>query len=395
MKTINLDHAAAAHLEEEVVQAMISFFGEHYGNPSSGHDLGRRPKEALEEARAAVARLVGAEPREVIFTASASEANNLAIKGLLAGRKKEGGKIISSAVEHFSILNPLRSLEKSGYRVQLLPVDGDGLVSVDALREAMDENTALVTIQAANPEIGTVQRLAALAAAAGDEGVPFHTDAAAAAGWLPLEMQNWGINLLTIASDQLGGPRGAAALVISRGTRVMPQVEGGVQERGLRAGSENVPALAGFGTAARLSFQRMGEDGPRLAALRDDLKDRLFARLPHLYLNGHPEHRLPRNLNLSVRFVEGEALLMRLNMAGIYVSSGSTCSSAALKSSHVLAAIGRPPELAQGSLQFTLGRDFSADDIDYVAEKLGEAAETLRQMSPLYHKYLKEEKSNA
>lgn len=395
MKTINLDNAAASPLDPVVLEAMLPFFTEHYGNPSSGHELGSIPRKALEEARASVARLINAEPREIIFTASASESNNLAIKGLVAANRGKGNQIISSVVEHFSVLNQLKTLEKEGFTVTLLPVDKYGLVNPDQLAEAITDQTILVSIQAANPEIGTIQPLADLIKVTESKGVPFHTDAAAAAGWIKLDVKENGVGLLSLAGDQFGGPKGSAALYVSQKTRIRPLIEGGVQERGLRAGTENVPALVGLGMAAKLASETMAERVESYSTLRDKLKESLLKNVPHLHLNGHPQQRLPHNLNLSVEFVEGEALLLRLNMAGIYVSSGSSCTSQALKSSHVLAAIGLPPELAQGSLLLSLGRQNSVEEIAYITEQLSIVADLLRKMSPLYHQYLKEVQNNA
>ncbi len=395
MKTINLDYAAAAPLDKEVIDAMIPFYTEHYGNPSSGHSLGDKAAEAVEEARKNVAALIGADSKNIIFTGSASEANNLAIKGLVKAGKKKGDHIIASAVEHFSILNQLKSLQKEGYKITLLPVDKYGTVSPEQLAEAITDQTILVSIQTANPEIGTIQPLQRLAAVARENEVPFHTDAAAAAGWIELDVDKLGVDLLTLAGDQFYGPKGAAALYVRRGIRLMPLVEGGIQEKGLRAGTENVPAVVGFGEAAKKAAKTLPERSEQAAKMRDQLKESLFKNIEHLQLNGHPENRLPRNLNISVSFVEGEALLMRLQMSGIYVSSGSSCASQALKSSHVLTAIGVPPELAQGSLQLTLGPDSKIEDIPYITEQLGEIATLLRNMSPLYHQYLKEGNKNA
>lgn len=395
MTEINLDYAAAAPLDKRVLDKMIPFFTEHYGNPSSGHTLGEKPKAAIEDAREAVASLIGAEAKNVIFTASASEANNLVIKGLVKAGKKKGNHLIASSIEHFSVLNQLKTLEKEGYRVTLLPVDKYGTVNPNDLEAAIDDQTILISIQAANSEIGTIQPIEELSAIARERDIPFHTDAAAAAGWIELDVEKMGIDLLTLAGDQFYGPKGSAALFVRRGIRLMPQVEGGIQERGLRAGTENVPAIVGLGEAAKIAKETMPERAGKLAAIRDQLKESLIEAVPNLHLNGHPEQRLPHNLNVSVEFVEGEALLMRLQMAGIYVSSGSSCTSQALKSSHVLSAIGRPPELAQGSLQLTLGPGSSAEDIPYITEQLSEIAVLLRNMSPLYHQHLKEEKTNA
>ncbi len=395
MKKINLDNAAASPLEPAVLEAMLPFFTEHYGNPSSGHELGNVPRKALEEARASVARLINAEPREIIFTASASESNNLAIKGLVAANRSKGNHIISSVLEHFSVLNQLKTLEKEGFAITLLPVDKYGLVDSDQLDQAITDKTILVSIQAANPEIGTIQPLVDLVKVAESKGVPFHTDAAAAVGWIKLDVKESGVALLSLAGDQFYGPKGSAALYVSKKTRIRTLIEGGIQERGLRAGTENVPALVGLGMAAKLASESMEERVQATRALRDQLIESLLKNIPHLHLNGHPVQRLPHNLNLSVEFVEGEALLLRMNMAGIYVSSGSSCTSQALKSSHVLSAIGLPPELAQGSLLFTLGLQNSAAEIPYITEQLAAVADLLRKMSPLYHQYLKEVQNNA
>jgi cysteine desulfurase len=395
MKTINLDYAAAAPVEPAVLEYMLPYFKEYYGNPSSGHSLGERPRKALEEAREKVGILLEAEPKNIIFTASASESNNLAIKGLAASAKNKGNHIISSTIEHFSILNQLKTLQKNGYEVTLIPVDNHGFISLDKLAEAIKDETILISIQTANPEIGTIQPVEKIAAIAREKGITFHTDATAAAGWIPLSVEKMGVDLLTLAGDQFYGPKGTGALFIRRGVRLSPLIEGGIQERGLRAGTENVALIAGMGEAARIASENIEQNSKVVAALRDKLKESLLANVPYLHLNGHPEQRVPRNLNLSVEFVEGEALLMRLNMAGIHVSSGSSCTSQALKSSHVLSAIGVPPELAQGSLLFTLGKENIADDIPYITEQLGQVAGLLRNMSPLYHQYLKEAEKNA
>jgi cysteine desulfurase len=392
MREINLDYGAATPVDPAVLQAMQPFFLEHYGNPTSFHNLGERPRQALAEARENVAGLLGAGAEEIIFTSSASEANNMALKGLAAARRNKGNHIITSAIDHFSVLNPLRTLERAGFTVTQLPVDQFGLVDPEQLRQAITGETIFISIQAANPEIGTLQLLSQLVAVAREKGIPFHTDATAAAGFVPLDVGETGVDLLTLAGDQLYGPKGSAALYVRRGTRLLPLLEGGIQEKGRRAGTENVPAIVGLGEAARLAREGLAERSSRYSALRDNLQEKLFAAVPHLHLNGHPHMRLPHNLHLSVEFVEGEALLMHLNMAGIYVSSGSTCTSQALKSSHVLQAVGLVPELAQGSLLFTLGPDSSADDAPYVAEQLSRIAELLRRMSPLYQKYLKEGK---
>jgi cysteine desulfurase len=392
MVKINLDYGAATPVDPAVLKAIYPFFAEHYGNPNSIHDLGERPCLALEEAREKVAALLGAGSDEIIFTSCASEANNTALKGLAAARKSKGNHMITGAIEHYSVLNPLRTLAKSGFKLTILPVDRYGLVDPEHLREAITTETIFISIQAANPEIGTLQPLARLTAVARERGIPFHTDATAAAGFIPLDVRELGVDLLTLAGDQFYAPKGSAALYVRRGIRLLPLLEGGIQENSRRAGTENVPALVGLGEAAALARERLAQHSSKLAALRDGLRENLFAAVPHLHLNGHPWLRLPHNLNISVEFVEGEALLMHLNMAGIYAASGSTCTSRALKSSHVLKAVGLAPELAQGSLLFTLGPESKAEDAPYVAEQLSRIAALLRRMSPLYQKYMKEGK---
>ena len=395
MKKINLDYTAAAPVDKEVLEKMIPFFSEYYGNPSSGHSLGEIPRKALQEARENVSGLIGADPAAIIFTASASEANNLAVKGFAKANMKKGKHIVTSSVEHFSILNQLKTLKKEGFSVTELPVDNYGLVNPADLAEAITDQTILVSIQAANPEIGTIQPIKELVAVAKERDVVFHTDAAAAVGWIPIDVQKLGVDMLSLAGDQFYGPKGSGALFVKRGVRVMPLIEGGIQEKGLRAGTENVALVAGLGEAARIAAEQLEERAEKAAAFRDRLKESLFNSIPHLQLNGHPEKRVPRNLNISVSFVEGEALLMRLDMAGINVSSGSSCTSQALKSSHVLTALGVPPELAQGSLQLTAGPDNKIEDIPYITEQLADVASILRNMSPLYHQYMKEAKQNA
>lgn len=390
---INLDYGAAAPLDPDVVAAMLPYLTEHYGNPSSGHSLAEEPRRALAEARQAVAGLIGAPPERLVFAASGSEANNLAIKGVAA--RTPGGHIVTSAIEHYSVLNPIRTLQKLGYEATFLPVDQQGRVDPATLADAIRPDTILVSIAAANPEIGTIQDLAALAGVAARRKVPFHTDGVAAAGWIPLAVREMGIGLCSVAGDQFYGPKGTGALYVAPGIPLAPLVEGGIQERGLRAGTENVPALVGMGAAARKAAADRSGRAARVAGIRDALREALFAGIPYLHLNGHPTDRLPHNLHVSVEFVEGEALFMHLDMAGILVSSGSSCASQALKSSQVLAGIGVGPELAQGSLQFTLGRDSDPGDVPRVAEELRRIAALLRQMSPLYRDYLRKGGSDA
>ena len=392
MRHIDLDRGAARPLAPAVLNAMLPFFTQHYGNASSFHALGEEPRRAVDAARNEIAGLIAATAGEVVLTSCASESNNHVIKGVASARRKQGNHIIASAIEHFSVLNPLRTLSKAGFNVTLLPVNEYGQVDPGELEAVITSDTILISIMTANPEIGTIQPIKQLTEVARSHGIPFHSDATAAAGWIPLDVKDMGVDFLSLAGDQLGGPKGSGALYVRRGTRLLPLLEGGTQEAGLRAGTENVPAIVGFGKAARLAQASLAERAHHVSQLRDSLKESLFGTIDHLHLNGHPIERLPHNLHFSVEFVEGEALLLHLNMAGIYVSSGSSCSSQALKSSHVLAAIGLSAALAQGSLLLTVDEDSRAEDIPYICQELGRITQLLRNMSPLYSEWLREGK---
>ena len=303
MKAINLDNGAATPVAPSVLEAMMPYFREYYGNPSSGNDLGNTPGKALTEAREKVAGLIGSSPGEIIFTSGASEANNLALKGVAAAQKKKGKHIITSAIEHFSVLNPLKTLEKEGYSVTYLPVNNYGLIDPEQLQEAISPETVLISIMTANPEIGTIQPVEEMAQIAKDKEVIFHTDATAAAGFMPLDVKKLKVDLLSLAGDQLYGPKGSGALFVRRGVRFLPLIEGGIQEGGRRAGTENVPAIVGLGEAALLAREAMNQRLDNIRAIRESLREQLFARINHLHLNGHPEKRLPQNLHISVEFV--------------------------------------------------------------------------------------------
>ncbi len=389
MSAVYLDHYAATRPLPEAVDAMLVYLREDFGNASSLHEWGDRARLAVEDARAKVKRLVGAEGGELIFTANGTEANNLAVKGIARAQAKKGKHLIVSSIEHFSVLHAARTLEKEGYEVTLLPVDGFGLVDPDDVQRNLRPDTILISVMTANGEVGTIEPVRDIAAIAREAGVPFHTDAVAAAGWLPIEADAWGVDAISIASDIFYGPKGAGALWVRKGVRVIPQMEGGVQEDGRRAGTENVPAIVGMGVAAEIAVRDMGERVSQLAALRDDLIARLPEAVDRVYLSGHPAERLPWNASFLVEFIEGEGMLLFLNNLGVAVSSGSACTSRALKSSHVLDAMGVPAELAQGSLLFSFGIDNRPEDVDYVIEKLPPIVERLRQMSPLYDKFLK------
>ncbi|OFW56502.1 MAG: cysteine desulfurase NifS [Candidatus Solincola sediminis] len=390
MRAVYLDHYAASPLPEEVQESMLPFLAGSFGNPSSLHRWGDDAKTAVEESREKVAALIGANPEEIIFTSNGTEANNLAIKGMIAGSRRKGKHIVISGIEHFSVMNPAKSLEKQGYDLVTVPADEYGVVDLDELAAALDDETALLSIMTANGEIGTIQPIREIAAIAMEKGVPFHTDAIAAAGHIPIDIAALGVQAMSIASDGMYGPKGAGALWIKKGIRLIPLLDGGVQEGGRRGGTENVAAIVGMGTAAQLARERMGERSEYLRGLRDALIVGLPDRLEHINLTGHLKQRLPWNASFVVEFIEGEGMLLFLDAQGVAVSSGSACTSRALKGSHVLAACGIPPERAQGSILFSFGPENNMEDVEYVLDVFPPIVERLRQMSPLYAKFMKE-----
>ena len=388
MKEIYFDHAAARPLLPEVVEAMLPYLKEHWGNPLSLHRFGERPREAMEKARAQVADLIVARPREIYFTASGSEANNMAIKGAALMNRKQGQHVVISAIEHHSVLNSAKTLEKLGFEVTVVPVDEHGLVNPGDVAAVVREDTILVSVMHANNEIGTIEPIAEIAQAVRERGTrqfPYiHTDAVATVGMLPVDVKELGVDLLSLAGNQFYGPQGAGALFVRKGVRVMPFIDGGIQEGGRRAGTENVAAIVGLGVAAELAKAQREGRARYLIPLRDRLIERLTTEGDHIYLTGHPTLRLPGHISICVEFIEGESMLLSLSMKGIAVSSGSTCTSRALKASHVLTAIGVPAALAQGSLVFSMGQGNTMEDVDYVMEVLPPIIQRLRQMSPLY-----------
>lgn len=390
MREVYLDNYAASPVLPEAREAMLPFLSERYGNPSSLHGRGDAAREAVEEARERVAALIGAAPEEIIFTANGTEANNLAVKGIVAGSRRKGKHIVVSAVEHFSVLHAARSLEKQGYELDLVPVDEHGRIDLDELRALIREDTVLVSVMLANGEVGTIQPVAEAARLAAEKEVPFHTDAVAAAAHVPIDVSELGVQALSLSSDLLYGPQGAGALWVKRGLRLIPLLDGGVQEGGRRGGTENVPGIVGMGVAAHAARERMAERSSYLRGLRDALIERLPRHVEHVHLTGHPVERLPWNASFVVEFIEGEGMLLFLDQQGVAVSSGSACTSRALKGSHVLAAMGVPPERAQGSILFSFAPQNTMQDVDYVLEVFPPIVERLRQMSPLYAKYLKE-----
>jgi cysteine desulfurase len=391
MRNVYLDHAATTPVHPKVLEDMLPYFSSKFGNPSNLHDIGREAKNAVEEARAKTAALIGAKPEEIYFTSSGAESNNFALKGIVQANSQKGRHIIVSQIEHFSVLHPAKTLEKAGFTVTYLPTDKEGLVNPDDVARAITKETVLVSIMHANNEIGTIEPIEEISKITKEKGVLFHTDAVATVGWIPVNVQALGVDALSLSGHQFYGPKGAAALYVRKGVRIKPQLEGGIQEDGRRAGTENVPALVGLGKAAELAAADVQHRMSYLAPLRDRLQKGLMDKIDHLVINGHPTRRLPHNLNVSMWYVEGESMLLFLNMEGISVSSGSACTSRSLKSSHVLACIGTDAAVANGTLLMTLGMGNTLEDIDYVVEKLPPIVQRLREMSPLYEDMIKKE----
>lgn len=382
-RSVYMDHAATTPTRPEVVEAMLPYFSERFGNPSSLYALAREAKEAVEEARGRVAAAIGASPEEIFFTASGTEADNWAVKGVAAASGKKGDHIVTSSIEHHAVLHTCRALEKRGCRVTYLPVDEFGRVEPERVEEAITDKTVLISVMAANNEIGTVQPVRAIAAIAHDHGVRFHTDAVQAIGAFPVDVNAMGADLLALSAHKFGGPKGTGALYVRRGTRVETLMDGGAQERGRRAGTENVPGIVGLGKAIDLAVAGMPRNARRLAAMRDRLIRSILETIPDTRLNGHPVERLPNNVNVAFRYVEGESILLMLDALGVAASTGSACTSASLEPSHVLTACGLPPEHAHGSLRLTLGLRNTEEDVDYVLSVLPGVIERLREMSPL------------
>ena len=392
MRKVYLDNTATTPLLPEVREAMMPFLDEAFGNPSSLHDWGDAAREALDNARAQVAQLIGANSEEIIFTGSGTESNNFAVKGLAMAQQNKGKHIVISAIEHFSVMNSARTMEKMGFELTLVPVDKYGVIDVGEVRKAIRKDTVLVSVMHANGEVGTIEPIQEIARITTEKGIVFHTDAVATAGTIPVDVKALGVDALSLAGNQFYGPKGVGALWVRKGVRIIPLLDGGIQEGGRRGGTENVPAIAGLGKAAEIASADMAARMQRLTPLRDYLLKELPEKVSHVLVTGHPTNRLPGHASFCVEFIEGESMLMLLNMKGIAVSSGSACTSKALKASHVLIAMGLPHELAQGSLLLTLGKDNTQKDMDYVLEVMPPIFENLRQMSPLYSKFLKESK---
>lgn len=386
---IYLDNAATTKTADEVMEAMLPYFNEYYGNPSSIYALASESKKAVDGARRILAEGLHCEANEIYFTAGGSEADNWAVKGAAQAYESKGKHIITSKIEHHAVLHTCGWLEKQGYEITYLDVDDQGIVDLGQLRRSIRPDTILISIMAANNEIGTLQPLREIGAAAKERGVLFHTDAVQAFGQIPIDVEECGIDLLSASGHKIYGPKGAGFLYVRKGVKLDALIHGGAQERGRRAGTENVPGIVGLGRAAELAFSQMEERTGRERRLRDYLIDRLESEILYCRLNGHRERRLPNNVNFSFEFIEGESLLILLDMEGICASSGSACTSGALDPSHVLLAIGLPHEQAHGSLRLTLSHETTQRELDRTVEAVARIVARLREMSPLYEDFMK------
>jgi len=375
---------ATTQLDEVVLEQMLPWLRERYGNASSVYQTGREARKAVEEARRQVARALNCTASEVFFTGSGTESDNWAIKGAAWAHQDKGRHIVSTMIEHHAVLHTLHALEKQGFSVTYVPVNEFGRVSPEDIRDAMRDDTILVSVMAANNEIGTLQPIAQIGQIAKAQGVLFHTDAVQAVGAIPVDVEDWQVDLLSLSAHKFHGPKGAGALYVRKGVRLEPLLHGGAQERNRRAGTENLPGIVGLGKAIELACEDIEGKAQAVTELRDMLIAGILANIPQVRLNGDPVHRLPNNVNISVRFVEGEALLLRLDLAGIAASSGSACTSGSLDPSHVLLAIGLPHEIAHGSLRLSLSKRTTREEIEEVLRVLGEVVRKLREMSPLY-----------
>lgn len=385
-KKVYLDYAATTPCDPEVLKAMEPYFFEKFGNASSLHSYGQEAKAAVEESRQKLADSIGARPEEIVFTSGGTEADSFAVLGVTSALEKKGDHIITTSIEHHAISEPAKFLEKKGFRVTYLKVDKDGLISLEELKEAITDKTILISVMHANNEIGTIQPIADIGKIAKDKGVYFHTDAVQTLGHIPVDVNKLNVDLLSLSAHKFYGPKGVGALYIKKGTRVNTFLRGGDQENGRRASTHNTTGIVGLGKAIELCGEKMQSEMKFQSALRDRLIKEIPAKIPQVRLNGHPSQRLPNNVNFSIKYIEGESMLLSLDMYGIACSTGSACTSSSLEPSHVLLAIGLDHETAHGSLRITLGRWTTESDIDYLLEKLPPVVEKLRAMSPLYEK---------
>lgn len=391
-KRIYMDHAATTRVDPTVVDAMLPYFTQHFGNASSLHAFGREAYNAMETARSKVAKLIGAEKDEVIFTAGGTESDNMAVKGIAFRNRSKGKHIITTKIEHPAIMETCSYIETVGFRVTYLPVDSSGLTDLSELEKAVTKDTILITIQHANNEIGTIQNIEAIGKIAEEKNVRFHTDAVQSVGKIPVDVKKARVDLLSMASHKFHGPKGVGALYIRKGVVLDPLVHGGGQEKGLRSSTENIPGIVGMGKAAEIAGNQLVPDGQRVSAMRDKIICKVLEEIPLSYLNGHPTQRLPNNASFRFDGVEGESLALSLDNKGIAASTGSACSSKKLKPSHVLLAIGLNEVQAHGSLRLTLGRENTDEEVGYVLEVLPEVVSKMRAISPLWKKKIEVEK---
>ncbi len=384
MNRIYMDNAATTRVTEPVMQAMLPYLTSVYGNPSSVHAFGRDARRALDAARAQVAKALGAKPNEIYFTGCGTESDNWAIRGTAYARKNKGNHIITSAIEHHAVLHTCEQLEKEGFKVTYLPVDEDGLISLDDLKNAITDETILITIMTANNEIGTIQPIKEIGAIAKEKGVYFHTDAVQAIGSVKIDVKDMNIDMLSLSGHKFHAPKGVGALYVRNGIKLERLIQGGAQERTQRAGTENLASIVALGKAIEMATENIDAHNAKLTAMRDRLIDGILETIPETRLNGHRTERLPGNVNVSVRYIEGEALLLSLDIKGIAASSGSACTSGSLDPSHVLLAIGLPHEIAHGSLRLSLSEENTMEEVEYVLTSLKEIVERLRAMSPLF-----------
>ncbi|PIU28153.1 MAG: cysteine desulfurase NifS [Candidatus Hydromicrobium americanum] len=383
-KRIFFDNASTTRIDDQVFKEMESYFRENYGNPSSLHDFGELAKNAVESARKKVANLVGASAEEIYFTSCGTESNNLALWGLARALKGKGNHVISSVIEHHSVLNPLKEMKKNGWNISLVPVDKCGLINTKDIENEITDSTILISIMHANNEIGTIQKLKEISLIAKKNNIIFHSDGVATAGIIPVNVRELGIDAYSFSAQQLHGPKGVAALFIKKGTGIRPIFLGGTQEKGRRAGTENVPGIVGFGKACELAKIKMEDNIKYISKLRDNLINGIINKVKDVKLNGSTTDRLPGNVHISFKYIEGESILLMLNMEGIAAASGSSCTSQALKSSHVLNAIGLSPTMAQGSVLFSLGKYNTVEEVSRLLEVLPPIVKRLREMSPIY-----------
>jgi len=386
MRRVYLDHNATTPTHPEVVKAMLPYYEDVFGNASSIHQFGQQARMAIDEAREKVAEFIGAKPEEIVFTSSGTESDNFAIKGVAYANEEKGRHIITSSIEHHAVLNTCKFLGKHGFKITYLPVDRYGVVNPDDVRKAITDDTILISIMHANNEVGTIEPIAEIGKIAKEKEIYFHTDAVQSIGKIPINVNELNIDLLSLSGHKLYGPKGIGVLYIRKGTRIQPLIHGGHHERNRRAGTENVPGIVGLGKAIEIAKLSMEKESIYLTNLRDRLYNGIKEKIDNIYLNGHPVNRLPNTLNLSFEFVEGESIILNLDMKGVAVSSGSACTSGSLEPSHVLKAMGVEPAIAQGSIRFSLGKDNTEEEIDYVIEILPEIIFRLREMSPLYKK---------